>query len=55
MWNLPLAWSPGRTFPERDHWMSGTGSPEKAQATVRTFPVSMLMSSGSASILGGEP
>lgn len=30
-------------------------SPEKAQATVSTFPGSTLMSSGRASILGAEP
>jgi len=29
-------------------------SPEKAQVTVRTLPVSMLMSSGRASILGAQ-
>lgn len=40
--------------PPRDHWMC-SASPEKAQATVRTLPGSMLMSSGRASILGAEP
>lgn len=35
--------------------ISGVGSPEKAQATVRTFPSSMLTSDGRASILGELP
>lgn len=52
MWNLPPCSSPGSVLPPRDHSMLGVGSPEKAQATVRTFPSSMVMSSGRASILG---
>lgn len=38
----------------RDHSMC-LASPEKAHATVRTLPGSMLISSGKASILGAEP
>lgn len=41
-------------LPLRDHSMC-LASPEKAQATVRILPGSMLMSSGRASILGAEP
>lgn len=55
IWNLLLSSSPGSFFPPRDHSIRGAGSPEKAQATVRTFPVSMLISSGRASILGAKP
>jgi len=40
-------------LPDRTHSMF-LASPEKAQVTVRTLPVSMLMSSGRASILGAQ-
>lgn len=42
-------------FPLQDHFISGVGSPVKAQDMVRTFPSSMEMSFGRASILGGIP
>lgn len=54
IWNLSLS-SLDSILPERDHSTFGTGSPVKAQATDRTFPDSMLISSGAASILGGTP
>lgn len=54
IWNLPLSLLDS-VLPERVHSTSGTGSPEKAQATVRTFPLSMLILSGTASIFGGTP
>lgn len=54
IWNLSLSLLDS-ILPEWDHSTSGTGSPVKAQATVRTFPDSMLISLGVASILGGTP
>lgn len=53
MWKRPPAvtWM---VLPPLDHSMC-LASPEKAQATVRILPGSMLMSSGRASILGAEP
>lgn len=53
MWKRPPAVT-SMVLPLRDHSMC-FASPEKAQATVRTLPGSMLMSSGSASILGAHP
>jgi len=53
MWKRPPAVT-SMALPPRDHSMC-LASPEKAQATVRTLPGSMLMSSGKASILGAEP
>ena len=53
MWKRPPAVT-SMVLPPRDHSMC-LASPEKAQATVRTLPGSMLMSSGRASILGAEP
>lgn len=53
MWKRPPA-VVSMVLPPRDHWMC-RASPEKAQATVRILPGSMLMSSGKASILGAEP
>lgn len=53
MWNRPPVDTSIFLLP-RDHSMC-LASPEKAQATVRTLPGSMLMSSGKASILGAEP
>lgn len=53
MWKRPPAVT-SMVLPPRDHSMC-LAFPEKAQATVRTLPGSMLMSSGKASILGAEP
>jgi len=53
MWKRPPEVTSMR-LPPRDHSMC-LASPEKAQATVRTLPGSMLISSGKASILGAEP
>lgn len=55
MWNLPLSSVVESVFPPRDHSMRGEGSPENAHAMVNTFPGSMLMSSGRASIFGAKP
>lgn len=53
--NRPLSSLLDSVFPECDHSMQGVGSPVKAQATVRTFPDSILISWGAASIFGGIP
>lgn len=55
MWNLPLPSDVASDFPPQDHSMFGEGSPENAHAMVKTFPGSMLISSGRASIFGAEP
>ena len=52
MWKRPPAVTL-MALPPRDHSMI-LASPEKGQATVRTLPGSILMSSGRASILGAE-
>lgn len=55
MWNLLLSSAVESVLPPRDHSICGEGSPENAHAMVKTFPGSMLMSSGRASIFGAEP